>query len=159
MLMSVLKEIFHKPPEGNAQPPVSGEPHPSVVWLDRLVMRMFQLMHNYEQDNFDADRYRNEPSNVFFSERHAMYFRFLLQNVDNFLAARELLQDEASRQLFDQLVLFRVLGHLHVRLPFNTAANRAKIAAAEACRVEDTNEVGPFGPLAIYLVRGAEGDV
>jgi 3-oxoacyl-[acyl-carrier-protein] synthase III len=37
--------------------------------LNALLTRTFLSMHAFEQDNFDANRYRNEPSNVFFADR------------------------------------------------------------------------------------------
>jgi FkbM family methyltransferase len=128
-------------------------------WLDGMLHRMFQLMHNSERDNFDADRYRNEPANAFFADRHAGYFAFLLKNSEHFFRSRQLFEDETSRELYDQLILFRVLGHLHVRLPFNTAENRAQLATAERWRVEDTEDVGAFGPLSIFVVPGDGNDI
>jgi FkbM family methyltransferase len=128
-------------------------------WRDSLVVRTFQAMHTFEQDNFDADRYRDDPPNAFYFERHAAYFNFLLKNIDRFFRARQLFDDETSRELFDQLILFRILGHLHVRLPFNTPANRAQIALAESWRMMDTEDVGQFGPLSIYLVPGSGHDI
>src|SRR5258708_20702311 len=97
-------------------------PDPAIQarWIDGLILRIYQLMHTFEQDNFDPERYRNVPENAFFAERHAAYFSFLLNNVEHFFRSRQLLDDEPSRALYDELILFRVLGHLHVRLPFNT---------------------------------------
>src|SRR5205807_19942 len=58
-----------------------------------------------------------------------------------------------------RLILFKVLSHLHVRLPFNTADNRAHIATAESWLVEDTEDAGAFGPLSIFLVPGREHEI
>jgi len=60
--------------------------------------------------------------------------------------------DEASRALFDQLILFRILGHHHVRLPFNTPEAREYLSITDTWKVEDTQDTSPFGPLAIYAV-------
>src|SRR5437867_3661050 len=161
MLKSLLKEIYARGASVREQD--NGLAESSAVaharWLDELIFRMFELMHNFEQDNFDADRYRNEPANAFFADRHAVYFSFLLKNIEQFFRARQLLQDEPSRALYDQLLLFRVLGHLHVRLPFNTVENRACLATAESWRVEDTNDSGAFGPLSIFRVPGEGHDI
>ena len=128
-------------------------------WLGELVLGMFQLMHTSEQDNFDADRFRGQAANAFFCDRHAAYFGFLLKNVEQFFHARQLLEDDSSRELYDQLILFRVMSHLHVRLPFNTPANRAQAATAQSLWVEDTEDVGPFGTLAIFRVPGTTQDI
>jgi FkbM family methyltransferase len=155
MLKSLLKDIFATPPPVHQQCDARVDSSADRDrWLGQLIGRMFELMHNVEEENFDAARYYNEPANAFFHDRHAAYFNFLLRNVERFYHARELLEDEASRSLYDQLILFRILGHLHVRLPFNTAQNREHLATAESWRVEDTEDVGAFGPLSIFLVPG-----
>ena len=161
MLSSVLKDIFSRAPgtrHGDAK--VGGDGAIACErWFNELLGRMFKLMHHFEQDNFDADRYRNEPENAFYHEQHAAYFALLLKHVSQFFDARGLLEDEASRELFDQLILFRVMGHHHVRLPFNTASNRAHIVTAGSWRVEDTEDVGAFGPLSIFVVPGNGHDI
>jgi FkbM family methyltransferase len=160
MLKNILKDLYARAPAAQV-----GRPAPAVhapghqQWLDDLVRQMFQLMHSVEQDNFDADRYRNVPTNAFFADSHAHYFSFLLKNIEHFFHSRQLLADETSRRLYDQLILFRVLSHLHVRLPFNTPQNRAHIATAASWHVEDTEDAGAFGPLSIYRVPGQGHDL
>jgi FkbM family methyltransferase len=56
-------------------------------------------------------------------------------------------------------VLFRILGHLHLRLPFNTPENHAKRATPEQWRVEDTKDAGAYGPLSIFVVPGDGRDI
>jgi FkbM family methyltransferase len=159
MLKSLLKDIYAR-----KSPTAQGEGHAVGTalhehWIDELLQRIFQSMHNFEQDNFDADRYRGISANVYFADRHAAYLGFVLKNADRFFHARQLLEDEASRELFDRLVLFRVMSHLHVRLPFNTAENRARIAIAEGWRIRDTEDVGAFGPLSIFVVPAEGHDI
>jgi FkbM family methyltransferase len=161
MLKSLLKDLVSRPGPAPAETPsdAAARSNDRERWLRDLVGRMFALMHQSEPDNFDADRFRGQSPNAFYYERHADYFYFLLRNVDSFFHGRTLLEDEESRQLFDQLILFRVLGHLHVRLPFNTPEHRACIAAAQRWWREDTPDSGPFGPLAIYDVPSSAGDL
>jgi len=159
MLKSLIKDIFTSAPSIQEQDTTIGDDSADRDrWFDQLIGRMFELMHNVEADNFDSVRYRNEPANAFFYDRHSTYFKFLLKNIDQFYDARQLLEDETSKGLYDQLILFRILGHLHVRLPFNTTENRAHLTTAESWRVADTEDVGPFGPLSIFLVPG-DGDI
>jgi FkbM family methyltransferase len=160
MLKNILKDLYARSPTAQAHSPnVAGLPPAYQQWLDGLVGRMFQLMHKVEQDNFDADRYRSTPENAFFAERHAGYFAFLLKNIEHFFRARQLLADETSRTLYDQLILFRVLSHIHVRLPFNTPENRMHVATAASWRIEDTEDAAAFGTLSIFLVPGREHDI
>src|ERR1700680_815331 len=91
----------------------------SKTWLASIFQEMFRSMHNQEQDNFDDFRYPEAHRSAFFYDLHARYMSFLVDNADEFHAARGLVEDHASRNLFDKLVLFRLLGHLHIRLPLN----------------------------------------
>ena len=159
MLKSILKDIVRAGSVARTDPGPSATVAAHQQWLDNLLKRMFQLMHNVEQDNFDPDRYRGIPPNAFFADRHAAYLTFLLSNAERFFHSRQLLEDEASRALYDQLILFRLLGHIHVRLPFNTPQNRAHVATAAGWRVEDTEDVGAFGPLSIFRVPGRDRDI
>ena len=136
-----------------------GEVATTGQWLDMLIRRMFGVMHTFDEDNFDANRYRDESPNAFYVENHAWYFSFLLKNLAQFFEARQLLEDEASRALFDQLVLFRAMGHLHVRLPFNNPENRGHLITAESWRAFDTDDIGQFGPLAVFLVPAHDQDI
>ncbi len=160
MLKSLLKDIYarglstHRQDDGPALGPPAHE-----RWFEELLVSMFRLLHNFESDNFDADRYRNEPRDAFYADRHAAYFTFLLKNVEHFFHSRQLLADETSRALYEQLILYRLLGHLHVRLPFNTAENRARLTIPASWRVEDTEDMGPFGPLSIFQVPGEGHDI
>ena len=161
MLMNLLKQIYANSPsrrrEHNEQ--AADEALLCERWQNELVARIFRLMHTFEQDNFAADRYLGVAPNAFFQDQHAAYFSFLLKNIEQFHQARVLLADEASRALYDQLLLFRVLGHLHVRLPFNSPENRAQIAAAERWAIQVTNDTGAFGPLSIFQVPGDDHDI
>lgn len=161
MLKSLLKDLYSR--NSVAQEAIATlaqeRSEASESWLSGLVYRMFEVMHDIEKDNFDADRFRNQPANTFAYERHASYFVFLLKNAENFYNARQIFEDEPSRELYDRLILFRVMGHLHVRLPFNTPPNRALAATAQDFWVRDTEDVGPFGPLAIFRVPGTGQDI
>jgi len=161
MLVDLLKNIYSGSRSRRQQDSNSGAYAALACerWQNELLGRMFQLMHTFEQDNFDADRYVGIAPSSFFYEQHVAYFSFLLKNAEHFHQARMLLADEASRSLYDQLLLFRVLGHLHVRLPFNTPKNRAQIAAAELWLVRETKDVGLFGPLSIFEVPGDGHDI
>ena len=152
MLKSLLKDITSRTSVARKQ---VSDPLPDAAeceqWQENLLSRMFQLMHQAEQDNFDSDRYRNQSPNAFFYAGHAAYFTFLLKNIQNFFAARQLLADEASRVLYDQLILFRILGHLHVRLPFNTRENRNHGEIVNGWCVGETTDSGQLGNLAIFV--------
>jgi hypothetical protein len=125
----------------------------SDAWLRMLIVRMFQLMHHFEPDNFDGGRYQGIAPNTFFFERHADYFGFLLKNARNFFQARCLFSDEQSKALYDQLVLFRILGHMHVRLPFNTPGVLDFDSVTSPWKIEDSSDVGMSGRLRFLRFR------
>jgi hypothetical protein len=127
------------------------------TWLNSLIVGIFKLIHHLEQDNFDSERYRGVAPNSFFYEHHAAYFGFFLKNLTSFFAARQLMSDEQSRSLYDQLILFRILGHLHVRLPFNTPEATNYHAVTDQWKIEDTPDHGLLGTLAIFAVPFDEG--
>lgn len=129
---------------------------------------MYRLMHNVERDNFDVGRYGESTRNAFYADQHALYLDYVLSNADSFYAARQLLSDAASRGLFDQLVLFRLLGHHHVRLPLSNPDVQEKLRVPPQWKIDDTGDVGMFGPLSIYSVpqngqeiwvKGWEGNI
>jgi FkbM family methyltransferase len=126
-------------------------------WREALIAEMFRRMHTFEQNNFDAVRYAGVPPNAFFADLHSAYFSFLMEHWDEFYRARSLLEDQSSKQLFDQLLLFRILGHLHIRLPYNNAETNGFNEIAEAWKVETTQDQTMFGPLEIYSVPSQGG--
>ena len=124
----------------------------SKTWLASIFQEMFRSMHNQEQDNFDDFRYPEAQRSAFFYDLHARYMSFLVDNADEFHAARGLLEDHASRNLFDKLVLFRLLGHLHVRLPLNNRESLHRRTVPGGSKIDETGDVGMFGPLSIFSV-------
>jgi FkbM family methyltransferase len=160
MLKTLLKDIFTgSSPIQDRRDIASDGFADRDRWVQQLIVRMFRLIHNVESDNFDAARYGNLPRDAFFYEAHAAYFTYFLNNAGHFFEAFNLLEDEMSKELYQQLILYRMLGHLHVRLPFNTAENRAHLLTAERWRVEDTEDAGAFGPLSIFLVPTARDNI
>jgi hypothetical protein len=139
---------------------VEGTSSTSKTWLASIFQEMFCLMHNQEQDNLDDFRFPEQHRTAFFYEVHARYLSFLVENADAFHAARGLLEDLASRDLFDRLVLFRMLGHLHVTLPVSNreSLDRGKDKVPSEWKIDETGDVGMFGPLSIFAVpyKGSE---
>jgi FkbM family methyltransferase len=127
---------------------------PASIWLASIFQDMFRLMHHQEVDNFDSQRYPEAHRNSFFCDMHAWYLAFLVENAGAFHAARGLLEDEASRSLFDKLILYRLLGHLHVRLP---AAPRRNVP--DEWKVDETGDAGAFGPLCVFSVSYGEAEI
>ena len=120
------------------------------AWLASIFQEMFRAMHSYEQDNFDSYRYPEAHRNAFFYDIHARYLSFLVENADSLHAARQLLVDHVSRHLFDSLVLFRLLGHSHVKLPLENRELLQHRNIPAGWKIDETGDVGMFGALSIF---------
>ena len=130
----------------------------SRLWLASIFLDMFRSMHEHERDNFDEFRYPAAHRSAFFYELRASYLSFVVEHADAFHSARGLLADHASRNLFDKLVLFRLLGHLHVRLPVGNRELLHRRTVPREWKIDDTGDMGMFGPLSIFSVpyKGSE---
>ncbi len=77
-----------------------------------------------------------------------------------FFRARCLLVDDESKDLFDRLILYRLLGHLHVRLPFessprpSTSSNGFRLESWGIARTRACS-----GPLSIFSVPVENGSI
>ena len=81
---------------------------------------------------------------------HAGQMFLFSQASDAFFRSRALLGDEASRQLYDLLILYRLAGHLHIRLPLSNSSYWKTIQQVEQLRQGDAPEGGAFGPLHFF---------
>lgn len=124
----------------------------SARWRQWLFSEFYKLIHHREEDNFDVVRFRGIDPQTFFYEEHATYLAFLVDNIQEFFRARCLLVDDESKDLFDRLILYRLLGHLHVRLPFDHVHDRQQAATVSTWKVSDSTHSGMFGPLSIFSV-------
>jgi len=93
------------------------------AFLDHCMKRMMTLLRGRETDNFDHDRFSPEgiPEEAFSLRANVNYLYFLLQNHKALAEAEQVFADAASRALFRDLIEFRLVGHLHKRLPTNTS--------------------------------------
>jgi FkbM family methyltransferase len=127
-------------------------------WFDWIIARFFELVHVVEHDNFDATRY-GHPQDVFNFDFHVDSFLFFDTHRSNLFVARSLLADQQSRDIFDSLILFRILGHRHVRLPFNTSEHRGDEERVNKWRTGGTDYRCVIGPLSTFRVPLPDGDV
>jgi FkbM family methyltransferase len=122
----------------------------SNQWLHTILERFYASLQHVEQENYDFTRYGRGRENVFDASFHAGQMMLLSQARDAFFRARMLLSDEASRQLYDLLILFRLAGHLHIRLPRSDSGYWKAVAAIERQRKGDAPETGAFGSLHFF---------
>ncbi len=102
------------------------------AFLDVVLALLIERVETRVQDNFDtaypADSFAEGGAACV--AKRAAYLRFLFEHHERLFVTYARLADEESRALFVDLILFRILGYEHVRLPSNTPAYWA---ARRAC--------------------------
>jgi FkbM family methyltransferase len=151
MLASLLKNLMHRPSAAAAPSRAAAS---AGEFADTLLEECLVQAHAGVTDNYDPVRFSHDGvdrSQQFAVGRHAAYLRFFVENAAALHEAWQALDDEASRQLFRRLILYRMLGHLHVaiRPGIGWAAEEALYARARSYdRGESQLGVrGMFGPV------------
>lgn len=135
---------------------MTANPSPALEWRTFIFTEMFKLLHHFETDNFDSARFIGLQPSIFFLPSHVAYLTYLVDNYEGLHLTRELLLDDESRHLFDRLILFRLLGHHHVRLPLSSPAGTAKAEVPENWLVAETTDGSEYGKLSIFAVPVAD---
>jgi FkbM family methyltransferase len=113
MLRSLLKGLARgRQPLGGSAPPDHAD-----EFLRSLLKDFYVLAHHSAADNYDYARYshdgvdRSTQLNV---AMHAQFLPFLIRHAAEFRDAAAALADGESAGLYRRLLLYRLLGHLHV---------------------------------------------
>ncbi|MGB9152478.1 MAG: FkbM family methyltransferase [Alphaproteobacteria bacterium] len=97
-------------------------------FITHILSRFFYDVHHYEgADNYDSKRFSHDGvdrSKIFNAMQHVEMLRILMAHQDSFFKAYQLLEDADSKNLFVDLIRFRLAGHSHVKLPTNTSTFR-----------------------------------
>lgn len=109
----------------------------NTFWPHFTLELMRNSQRRYEAGNVDELRFKPAPSikaklknrslalaaSVGFHRRSAISYEALerISKIEGLDRAYDLLADQPSKDLFVQLLAYRVLGHRHVRLPLNCA--------------------------------------
>jgi len=128
---------------------------PSASFLEEVMGQLLLRLQRSEADNYDARRFSFDGvdrSSVFDLEYHKENLCFFITNYQKFEAAMALFEDETSRTLFRELILFRFAGHLHIRLPTNTPRywEFRERAFVSPSRPSHFDFKSVFGPLRHY---------
>ena len=94
-------------------------------FLNMALGEFYQKMHQYEPNNYDpaVDMIKEGDKGgefVFDVSLHSRYLKFFLANYVRLYQVYILLGDETSKRIFLDLILYRLLGHVHIRLHTNT---------------------------------------
>lgn len=119
--------------------------------IDGIYSNMYgRLADNYDYNRFSFDGV--DRSNQVAVMDHAHYLKQLLQHIDAYYTVYLLLANQSSRDLFLRVILFRCMGHPHIRIKEERtwSSIQALFAKAESYQVGTSPlhfEGLMFGPL------------
>jgi FkbM family methyltransferase len=121
-------------------------------WLNELLLRAVTAWHQYVEGNYDPLRYSGDGidrSGEFWAQYHRDYLLFIVRHFERLYQARQALADEGSRELFDEIRLWGLVGHQHFKLSTNTTEywSLRETAAKLPCRNSSLDVTGMFGPI------------
>lgn len=121
-------------------------------FINAIMKQFYVLVHKLEPDNYDAERFSFDGvdrSKIFDIEKHKNFLFHFISCCPNYFRVYQLLDDAYSKELYKALILFKLLGHLHIKLPTNNRQhweNRKK-AATLASVPSKFDYKSPFGEL------------
>ena len=84
-----------------------------------MLADFYKAMHIQETDNYDYRRFSYDGidrSKIFNSEEHQYFLNWLFENFQNIFKAYSFLEDDESKKIYKELIVYRLLGHLHCKL-------------------------------------------
>lgn len=120
----------------------------------RFFAEFFSGIHASQTDNWDARRFGLE-NRTFNVENAAYNMRFTLANFDHYARVYDQLGDDPSREYLLRFMLYKILGHTHVRLPQNTPEFWRLYKSVESYLICHASRPFPsqFLPVPIYINR------
>lgn len=127
-------------------------------FVDEILLNYYQRIHQHEKNNWDIYRFgfdgidRSKDFNI---EKHLNYLKFFIHNTDRIFSSYLLLSDNESKLWLKYIILFRLLSHLHVRLPTNTPAfwNSCEYARKTSIGPSELDFSGVLGPLSKFKIN------
>jgi FkbM family methyltransferase len=124
----------------------------------QLLEIFYQDMHRTEKDNYDAFRFGYDGvdrSTLFDASRRARFMSWFNTNIEAIFRTFSHLADQRSRDLYVDILRFKLAGHLHVRINNHIAALAPQVEAfkaAASARPSSAAVGGVFGNLVEYNV-------
>src|SRR4051812_39192483 len=97
---------------------------------------MLRLAHVTQTDNWDEMIFALEERHLIDVESGARWLDFFVSHQSALEGTMHLLGDAQSRTVLWALLLYRVLGHHHVRMPLNTESYQEKRTSLDQYVVE-----------------------
>ena len=121
-----------------------------------LINLIIAIKVNNFTDNFDARRFNFDGvdhSLEFKAGQHAFYLNWYFENRHSIFRAFCQLRDELSKRLYLHLLLYRLAGHLSVRIPSaigRTSQDKERLDSVQIPQDSSLAASGMFGPLKHY---------
>lgn len=151
MINEINSQNFHHPLEDTVQQIKSVE-----QFHYTLLKLFYYFAHKREHDNYNFRRFAvtgKDNSKVFETDRHIKALNWYFSRTQKLYESWNLLSDQTSKALFVELLLYRLLGHLHVRIHARALelAERLDEFNKNAKGEASANQVeGMFGSLVDY---------
>ncbi|MCK5231964.1 MAG: hypothetical protein KAR13_16955, partial [Desulfobulbaceae bacterium] len=116
-------------------------------FLACILEAIFLDFHTIHDDNFDEERFPGRDPNATDIKRQVFFMKWLHEKYARLFQTITLLEDDDSKQLYQELIRFRIVGHKHVKLRSNTPAHWQARAQAKRtkCNPSQFNYPGQFG--------------
>lgn len=127
----------------------------SGQFFDFIITKFYEYMHIIQKDNYDYDRFSFDSvdrSKQFNVVRYKAYLYFLINHNPLLFEGYQLLNDDISKQLYIDLILFNLIGHIHYKLPTNNPRNlEYRTLAKNFSNIQSPLDYNSkFGPLMHY---------
>lgn len=99
------------------------------TFRDEIIQRFYIAMHDLVHDNFNAGRFNHDGidrSEQFLCAEHTFFLIWFFVNQNAIFNAYLLLNDAGSKSLYKDLLIYRLAGHLHYRIPSAIHRNEAR---------------------------------
>lgn len=121
-----------------------------------VLQHFFNDMQRSELDNYSAERYSYDGvdrSGVFDIPKHTIYLDWFINNYEAVYKTYQAWADERSRELYLNLLRYRLAGHLHVRIDAGVQRlvdKKREFEAAFSGTPSSLRSAGMFGGLWHY---------
>jgi FkbM family methyltransferase len=129
-----------------------------VEFRNDILRSFYHSLHRTVDDNYDRTRFSFDGvdrSKTLSVDPLIAYFKFFNDNIDGIYGTYLALADAESRKLFVNLILYRMVGHVHLRIREGWTGSWLSHHEQEMKRLSagdaDVNVGGIFGPLQRYV--------
>lgn len=94
-----------------------------------VLNKFYVAMHQTVENNFDAKRYNTDGqdySKTFMAEMHMVYLDHFFSNCEKIYQAYRTLEDEFSKKIYIDVLVFKLIGHLHYKIDSSDLRNAEK---------------------------------